>query len=200
MTKRICPYCYCKCSQGFKHFDHIKSKVHSLQSSVPDVELSDLGRGGLLRYGHSGVAPFLYCERLHGTFAQRFDVIEESGWCQNVRRTWNESINLKQKHKLILTFSSRWIKSATNKNKVKSKYNTLHMSREGGDLIHNLCDLTYNDLTRFDRLGDLIGTAHLREADSSQNEDDESRARPAFVLRADFALLSSAVEDGKFMR
>lgn len=46
------------------------------------------------------------------------------------------------------------------------------MSREGGDLIHKLCDLTYDDLTGFDRLGDLIGTTHLREADSSQNEDD----------------------------
>lgn len=90
-------------------------------------------------------------------------------------------------------FSSRWIKSSTDNNKVKSKY-------EGGDLIHDLCVLTYDDLTGFDRLGDLIGTTHLREADSSQNEDDESRARPAFVLRAGFALLSSAVEDGKFMR
>lgn len=32
----------------------------------------------------------------------------------------------------------------------------------------------YDDLTGFDCLGDLIGTAHLREADASYNKDDEA--------------------------
>lgn len=40
----------------------------------------------------SGIAPFVYCESLHGAFAQSLDVIQETGWGQNVRRTWNQSM------------------------------------------------------------------------------------------------------------
>lgn len=54
--------------------------------------------------------------------------------------------------------------------------------------------LTYDDLAGFNGLGDLVGTAHLRVADSSQNEDDEARAAPPFVLSAGFVLLTGAAE------
>lgn len=40
----------------------------------------------------SGVAPFLYCESLHGAFAQGLDVIQETGGGQNVGGPWNQSI------------------------------------------------------------------------------------------------------------
>lgn len=48
------------------------------------------------------------------------------------------------------------------------------MRRERRDLITYLCNLTYDDLAGFYRLGDLVGRAHLREADSSENKDDEA--------------------------
>lgn len=54
--------------------------------------------------------------------------------------------------------------------------------------------LTYDDLTGFYCLGDLIGTAHLRVADSSYNKNDETWASPAVVLRAGFVLLTGTVE------
>lgn len=53
---------------------------------------------------------------------------------------------------------------------------------------------TYDDLTGFDCLGDLVGTAHLRVADSSYDKDDEAWAGPAFVLSAGFVLLTGAVK------
>lgn len=54
--------------------------------------------------------------------------------------------------------------------------------------------LTYDDLTGFDCLCDLVGTAHLRVADSSYDEDDEARATPTFILSTAFVLLTGAEE------
>lgn len=54
--------------------------------------------------------------------------------------------------------------------------------------------LTYDDLAGFYCLGDLVGTAHLREADSPEDKDDEAGAGPAFVLRTGFVLLTGTVE------
>lgn len=54
--------------------------------------------------------------------------------------------------------------------------------------------LTYDDLTGLDWLGDLVGTAHLREADPSYDKDDEAWACPAFILSTGFVLLTGAVE------
>lgn len=34
--------------------------------------------------------------------------------------------------------------------------------------------LTYDDLAGFYCLGDLVGTAHLREADASENKNNEA--------------------------
>lgn len=36
----------------------------------------------------SGVAPVVYCERLHWAFAQSLDVVQEAGWSHDVRRSW----------------------------------------------------------------------------------------------------------------
>ena len=64
--------------------------------------------------------------------------------------------------------------------------------------MQNLCylvlKLTYDDFAGFHSLGDLVGAAHLRVADSSDNKNDETRAGPAFVLRAGFVLLTGTVE------
>lgn len=57
-----------------------------------------------------------------------------------------------------------------------------------------ISSITYDDLARLDCLSDLICRAHLRKAHSSQDEDDEPRAGPPFVLSAGFVLLSDAVE------
>ena len=40
--------------------------------------------------GASGIASFLYCECLHGAFAQGPDVIQETARGQNVWRPWNK--------------------------------------------------------------------------------------------------------------
>lgn len=53
--------------------------------------------------------------------------------------------------------------------------------------------LTYEDLTRLCGLRDLVGTAHLRVADPSQDEDDELRTAVVVVCRG-FVLLSSTTE------
>lgn len=53
--------------------------------------------------------------------------------------------------------------------------------------------LTYEDLTRLCGLRDFVGTAHLRVADSAQDEDDELRAA-VVVVRRGFVLLSSTTE------
>lgn len=58
------------------------------------------------------------------------------------------------------------------------------------------CSLTYDDFTGFDRLGDFVGTSHLRVAHPSHDEDDETGAGPALVLRARLVFLSGTVDDG----
>lgn len=126
--------------------------------------------------GASGIAPFLYCECLHGAFAQSLDVIQETGRGQNVWRPWNK---IKKSRTLELTWiiSYRLQKAQTN--------------NDASDLI-SYAVLTNDDLTGFYCLVDLISRAHLREADPSQNKDDEAGAWPTFFL-CDFALLSSTV-------
>lgn len=83
-----------KVHQGWKKSvkklgDHM---VSSLKVLVQEVELSALWsviwdvKGLDAGPQLLGIAPLVYCERLHGAFAQSFDVIQETGWCQNVRR------------------------------------------------------------------------------------------------------------------
>lgn len=50
--------------------------------------------------------------------------------------------------------------------------------------------LTYDDLTGFHCLCDLVGTAHLWVAHSSQHEDDEAWACSAIILSTGFVLLT----------
>lgn len=58
--------------------------------------------------------------------------------------------------------------------------------------------LTDDDLAGFVGFGDLIGTAHLRVADSAQDEDDEAGAAPV-VVRARLMLLLPCAEKKKRM-
>lgn len=67
------------------------------------------------------------------------------------------------------------------------------MRRERRDLITYLCNLTYDDLAGFYRLGDLVGRAHLREADSSENKDDEAWPGPPIIQWTGFVLLSGTM-------
>lgn len=62
----------------------LKVLVHEVEMSalcsvIWDVKGLDAGPQLL------GIAPVVYYERLHGAIAQSFDVIQETGWCQNVR-------------------------------------------------------------------------------------------------------------------
>lgn len=57
-----------------------------------------------------------------------------------------------------------------------------------------LGSLTYDDFTGFDRLGDLVGTSHLRVAHPSHDEDNETGAGPAVILRARLVFLPSTVD------
>lgn len=45
-----------------------------------------------------GIAPFFYSESLHGAFAQSLDVIQETGWGQNMRGTCNQDKGSKLEH------------------------------------------------------------------------------------------------------
>lgn len=63
----------------------------------------------------SGVAPFVYCEGFHGALAQGLDVIQQTVWGQDVRRSWNQSkrmtgskITAVNKSLAVPTGSSRW--------------------------------------------------------------------------------------------
>lgn len=99
----------------------------------------------------SGIAPFVYCKSFHGALAQSLDVIQETGWGQNVRRPCNQSkkepIGPKLEHK---TLSQFWWSMS-------------------------IClSLTYDDLAGLYCLGDLIGRTHFGETDSSYNKDDEA--------------------------
>lgn len=53
--------------------------------------------------------------------------------------------------------------------------------------------LTYEDLTGLSSLRNFVGTAHLRVADSSQDEDDELGAAMV-VVRRGLVLLPSTTE------
>lgn len=126
-------FAHCKFAAGLKRvWKHNKYKVNSLQPSNQEVELSalcwaiqDVERqwrfGQLLVWGSHvlGVAPFLYCESLHGAFAQRLDIIQETGGGQNVRGPWKvkEPLgpNLEHKTKLaVLTGSSKTVGNKNN--------------------------------------------------------------------------------------
>lgn len=52
--------------------------------------------------------------------------------------------------------------------------------------------LTYNNLTGLGGFSDLIGTAHLRVTDSTQDEYDEAGAAPVVVRKAQLMFLPCA--------
>lgn len=98
---------YCKCAPGLKrvlkHKDKYKGKFPSVFHSRRRVECTVLSD---MRCRETLVCD-LYCESLHGAFAQSLDVVQETGRGQNVRRPWKQSMKKKKNTFTFLNGSSR---------------------------------------------------------------------------------------------